>query len=240
MPESRSSVPEASTLRVKAARTTSDQANRPRRRTHVRAPSQVPDQTRNGVAALHHVKDRQGHEGRPHDQMRPSLGDQRHGGQRSGEGRQQEQVDCESGSRPAALGHRGTRRRRRRRRRALVRQRNGVTAERHGRLLHRPGGDPDGSRPASTQPTRVATIGMAITMKKQVVPRDVIDDVRDATFQRVRAEPAEQPDIGGHGPEQRAQEGQAARGDRRQAPPGARAGAGRGQRAQLARRSRSG
>jgi hypothetical protein len=72
--------------------------------------------------------------------------------------------------------------------------------------------------------------------EEQVAPGDVVDDVRQSTFQRVRVEPSGQPDVGGHRPEQRAEEGEAAGGDRRQGAPGARAGAGGGQRAQLARR----
>ena len=95
---------------------------------------------------------------------------------------------------------------------------------------------PFGSRPASTQPTNVATIGMAITMRNRLIQGMCPYDVRQATLQGVRAEPSGQPDVGGHRPEQRAEEGEAAGGDRRQAAPGTGAGAGSGQRAQLARR----
>ena len=94
---------------------------------------------------------------------------------------------------------------------------------------------PVGSRPASTPADERGDDRHGDHDEEQVAPRDVIDDVRDPALPRVRTEPSEQADVGRHGAEQRTEEGQASGRDGRQAAPGARAGPGGGERAQVAR-----
>ncbi len=102
--------------------------------------TQVSQQPRHRVASLHHVKDRQGHERRPDDQVRPPLGDQCHGRKRRGKRREEQEVHHEACPHPSPLLLRPGWRRRE----GLARHRPAVGPDGHDRLLHRPGGDPRG------------------------------------------------------------------------------------------------
>ena len=128
--------------------------------------SQVPEQPRHGVTALHHVHTGERQEGHPDDEMRPPLRDRRRGGQRGCEGRQETEVDCEAGSHAAPLRRysaqwwRGV----------LAGHAADVTAKGHGSTT--PSGGwrwPTARRRPSSHPTAAATSGMAITMRNRLL-----------------------------------------------------------------------